>query len=81
MARRSAFSWRNPMSWLRVAALRRGLLGGSGLWTVVAALVWVPRLWRRYVSRQHEVLTTERLRPGQRISVATSPTRRGRRTR
>lgn len=74
------FDWRNPMSWIRLTALRRGLLGGSGGWTVVAVLVWLPRLWRRLVARQPEQLATRALRPGESLSITTSaPGRRRRR--
>lgn len=76
MGRRSAFDWRNPMSWLRLTALRRGVLGGSGGWMVVAVLVWLPRLVARFVSRRDELVASETLRPGQSLSVGTSVPRR-----
>lgn len=79
VGRRAAFDWRNPMSWLRLTALRRGVLGGSGGWMVVAAVVWVPRLVARFVVRRDELVATESLRPGQSLSIDTSVPRRGRR--
>ncbi|MFZ9627752.1 MAG: hypothetical protein ACO3C1_00210 [Ilumatobacteraceae bacterium] len=79
MARRPAPTWRTPMALLRVRSVRRGLLGGSPLWTAVAVAVWIPRLLRRLASGGTDHLTTESLRPGESVTVATRrPGRAGR---
>lgn len=78
VGRRAPFDWRNPMSWIRLTALRRGVLGGSGGWMVVAVLVWLPRLIARIAARRDELVASESLRPGESISIGTSvPRRRG----
>ncbi len=70
---------RYPISGLRGLALRRGVLGGSRPWMVVAAVLWGARLVRRASSRRPEVVSIERLKPGQTVQVtALQPTgRRG----
>ncbi|MGA0895353.1 MAG: hypothetical protein ACO3S5_12075 [Ilumatobacteraceae bacterium] len=79
MARRQAPTWRTPLALLRWRSVRRGLLGGNPWWTVVAVLIWVPRLLRRLTVVRPEVLTTQVLRPGESLAVSTSA--RGRRER
>lgn len=60
---------------LKARALRRGVLGGSGVWTAVAVVIWLPRVARRLFGRRDEHLATERLRPGDTLSVVTSDPR------
>ena len=80
MARRPAPTWRTPLALLRVRSIRRGLLGGSPLWTAVAVAVWVPRLLRRLASGGTDRLATQALRPGESLSINTRrPTRADRR--
>ena len=66
---------------LRRNALYKGLLGGSRGWMAVGALVWGPRLMKRALGRNEQVVATERLEPGQalRIEAIKQPTRDERR--
>jgi len=71
----------SPTALLRRNALYKGVLGGRRGWMVVGALVWGPRLLQRFVGRQEQVLTTEKLVAGQTIQIQAvrPPTRRQRR--
>ncbi len=79
MARKSSLL--SPTALLRRNALYKGVLGGRRGWMVVGALVWGPRLLQRFVGRQEQVLTTEKLVAGQTIQIQAvrPPTRRQRR--
>lgn len=67
----------SPSTLLRHNALHKGLLGGRRGWMVVGLFVWGPRLLKRLVGRTEEVLTTERLLPGETVTITTlrPPTR------
>lgn len=60
---------RSPISGLRSLALRRGLLGGSRPWMIVAGVLWGLRLLRRASGRRPELLAVERLKPGQTLQI------------
>ena len=60
---------RSPIVGLRSIAVRRGLLGGSRAWMIVAGVLWGARLLRRASSRRPEVVSIERLKPGQAVQV------------
>jgi hypothetical protein len=69
-----------PSALLRRNALYRGLLGGSRGWLAVGAIIWSRRLLKRAMGKQEEVLTVEKLEPGQAIRIeAIPPDARGRR--
>jgi hypothetical protein len=63
-----------PLKYLKSNALRKGLLGGNPAWVVVGVIVWTPRLMRRLFGRTEEVVSTEKLRPGQFVRVEALPT-------
>lgn len=63
-----------PMSYLRRNALRKGLLGGNPAWVVVGVMVWAPRVMRRLFGRTEELVSSERLKPGQFVRVEALPT-------
>jgi hypothetical protein len=67
----------SPSAFLRRSALYKGLFGGSRGWLAVGALLWGPRILRRAFGRSEEVLTVEKLKPGQfiRIDTVKPPTR------
>jgi len=71
----------SPTALLRRNALYKGVLGGRRGWMVVGAALWGPRLVKRFVGRQEQVLTTEKLVAGQalRIEAVRPPSRRQRR--
>ena len=59
----------SPTAMLRQNALAKGVFGGRRGWMVVGAFLWGPRLVKRFMGRQEEVLTTERLKPGQTVTI------------
>ena len=59
----------SPAALLRQNAIAKGVLGGRRGWLVVGAFMWGPRLVRRFMGRQEEMLTTERLKPGETITI------------
>ena len=67
-----------PSAVLRQRSLQRGLFGGHKGWMAVGVFVWGPRLYRRFVGRQEQLIATERLLPGQSIQLTAValPTRR-----
>ena len=71
----------SPTAALRRNALYKGLLGGSRGWMAVGALVWGPRLMKKALGRNEQVVATERLEPGQvlRIEAIKQPSRDERR--
>lgn len=50
---------------LQRQALRRGILGGSGLWTTVWVLTVGIKLLRRLRSPRPEILLSQKLQPGE----------------
>ena len=68
----------SPSAVLRQRSLQRGLFGGHRGWMAVGVLMWTPRLLRRLMGRNEELIATERLRPGQSIQLEAlkPPTRR-----
>ena len=60
-----------------------GMLGGRRQWLVLGAVVWLARLAKRVVSRSAEVVSIEKLEPGQSVTVTAleSTTGRSRRSR
>ena len=71
----------SPTAALRRNALYKGLFGGSRGWMAVGALVWGPRLMKKALGRNEQVVATERLEPGQvlRIEAIKQPSRDERR--
>lgn len=64
---------RSPIGGLRGLAVRRGLLGGSRPWMIVAGVLWGLRLLRRASGRRPELLSVERLKPGQTLQITALP--------
>ena len=67
----------SPAANLRRQAITKGLLGGNKRWMALGALVWTAHLLRKVFGRDVEILSTERLRPGQavRIEAIRAPTK------
>lgn len=76
MARKSSLF--APSAILRQRSLQRGLFGGHKGWMAVGVFVWGPRLYKRFLGRNEELIATERLLPGQSIQLMAvkPPTRR-----
>jgi len=66
---------RAPITGLRSVAVRRGVLGGSRGWMVVAGVLWGLNVLRKASSRRPQVVSVERLRPGQTLQVTALPGR------
>lgn len=66
---------------LKRSALRKGVFGASTGWKAVAAVVFGGTFLRRLVSKQAEVVSVEKLRPGQTVTITSieRTTRRQRR--
>ncbi len=70
----------SPSAYLRRGALYKGLFGGRRGWMAVGAMLWTPRLLKRLLGRNEEVVATEKLKPGQfvRLEAIAPPTKRER---
>ena len=66
---------------LRRSALYKGLLGGSRGWMAVGAVVWGPRLMKKALGKNEQIVATEVLRRGQtlQLTAISPPTRAERR--
>ena len=60
-----------PSVLLRRNALYKGLLGGSRGWLAVGAVMWGGGFLKRALGKQTEVLTIEKLAPGQGLRIDT----------
>ena len=78
MARTSSLL--SPTALLRRSALYKGFLGGQRGWMVVGAVLWGPKLMKRFFGKHEQVLATEKLVAGQfvRLEAIRPPTRRER---
>jgi hypothetical protein len=65
------------MAWLirflRRNATYKGLLGGQRGWLALFALFGVARFFGRFVGREPQHLTSERLLPGQSLTIVAIP--------
>ena len=78
MARRASLL--SPTAFLRRSALYKGLFGGSRGWLAVGAVLWGPKVFKRFFGKTEEVIATEKLPAGQfvRLESTRPPTRRER---
>jgi hypothetical protein len=63
----------SPFILVRRRALTRGVLGNSPLWRVVAVVVFGKSLLKRLVGGGEEIVTVERMRPGETMVLRTIP--------
>ena len=70
----------SPFAYARRNAIYKGVLGGERGWLVVGGVVWGARLLKKALGKNEEVVTVERLEPGQWMSLRAipAPTRRER---
>lgn len=73
MARARRPSVLSPFALARRNALYKGLLGGDRPWLVIGGVVWVVRLLRKSFGRVEQVVTIEKMEPGQWMSLRTIP--------
>ncbi len=76
MARRRS-SLLSPTALLRRNALYKGAFGGSRGWMAVGVVLWGPRIARKYLGKQEDVIAVEKLTAGQVVCIEsiTPPTR------
>lgn len=54
---------------LRLTSFRRGVMGGSRAWTIVATVLFGVRLLKKIAGSEPEVVHTSRLRPGESLVI------------
>lgn len=65
----SAAALLHPASFVRRAAVSRGLLGGERLWRVVFAVIYGRKLLRRLMRSEPQTFATAKLKPGQFVRI------------
>jgi hypothetical protein len=73
--RRGVKSLLNPFNLWRRNAIYKGVLGGDRTWLVIGAVVWAPRILKRVLGRNEEIVATERLVPGMALRIEPLPQR------
>lgn len=56
-------------SYLRSRGLKDGVLGGRRSWLVIGLVMWAGRTLKKILSRPSELISSERLEPGQSITI------------
>lgn len=51
--------------------MSRGLFGGERSWMILGALLWAPRLARKFGGKSEQYVLTERLEPGDTLVLRT----------
>lgn len=66
---------------LKRNALRKGVMGNSGGWKAIAVVVFGGRFLKKILVKEPEVVSVEKLRPGQTVTITSieRDTRRNRR--
>ncbi len=59
----------SPAAFARRAGVYKGLLGGSRGWLAVGGVFWGTRLLRRTFGRTETIAATEKLAPGQFVTI------------
>ncbi|MGB8858805.1 MAG: hypothetical protein WCC60_06095 [Ilumatobacteraceae bacterium] len=78
MARKSSLL--SPTALLRRSALYKGVFGGNRGWMAVGAVLWGPKLFKRFLGKNEQIIATEKLTAGQfvRLEAIRPPTRKER---
>jgi hypothetical protein len=71
----------SPSVYVRTTAVRRGVLGGDRFWRTIAVMIVAGEVLRRVFGRSPELLSIERLEPGQSVQIRTLPASERRRRR
>jgi hypothetical protein len=69
----------SPTLLLRRNAVAKGLFGGSRVWQVVLVIMFGRRFLRKVMGREPELVATEKMVPGQFLSIRTIDPRSERR--
>jgi len=56
-------------SYFRSRGLKDGVLGGRRSWLVIGLVMWAGRILKKILSRPTELISSERLEPGQSITI------------
>lgn len=62
-------SYLSPFATARRLGVTRGLIGGNRGWLAVGGVFWGLHLLRRVAGRTEEVVTVERLKPGETVQI------------
>ncbi|MCU1396245.1 MAG: hypothetical protein JWM34_4673 [Ilumatobacteraceae bacterium] len=71
MATRRRASYFSPFAMGRRNGLYKGLLGGDRRWLVIGGALWGARFLRKALGKNEEVVTIEKMEPGQWMSLRT----------
>jgi hypothetical protein len=71
--RRGVKSMLNPFNLWRRNAIYKGVFGGDRTWLVIGAVVWGPRIVKRVLGRNEDIVATEKLLPGVALRIAPLP--------
>ena len=63
----------SPIGFARQTGFYRGLVGGNRGWLTAFAVLATARQIRHFFGRNQEVVTLEKLKPGQFVSIRTYP--------
>jgi hypothetical protein len=73
MARTRRPALLSPIALVRRNGLYKGLLGGDRQWLVIGGVFWGARFLKKSFGKNEEVVTIERMEPGQWMSLRTIP--------
>ena len=64
-------SYLSPSALARRNGLYKGLIGGDRKWLVIGGIVWGGRFLRKAAGKNEQIVTIEKLEPGQWMSLRT----------
>ena len=73
MARTRRPSLLSPFALARRNGLYKGLIGGDRSWLVIGGIFWGGRFLKKSLGRTEQIIATEKLEPGQWMSLRTIP--------
>ena len=65
----------SPFAYARRNGLYKGLLGGDRQWLMIGSVFWGLRFLRKSMGKVEQVVTVEKLEPGQWMSLTAIPQR------
>ncbi|MCU1368292.1 MAG: hypothetical protein JWN39_3931 [Ilumatobacteraceae bacterium] len=71
MAARRRPSYLSPLALARRNGLYKGVIGGDRKWLVIGGVVWGARFLRKAAGKSEQIVTIEKLEPGQWMSLRT----------
>lgn len=73
MARARRPSVLSPFALARRNGLYKGLLGGDRRWLIIGGAFWGSRLLKKSLGKNEQIVTVEKMEPGQWMSLRTIP--------